>query len=98
MLIYMLIHFQDPILDIDIGLDGRDKELCKPLLQLFNETKSHAEIRSALKEFLDAKNQKKSNLIEAALHPIIVNLVSTLGEKVYSSSIWNRIKAGDIEG
>jgi hypothetical protein len=98
MLIYRLIHFHNPISDIDIGLDGRDKELCKPLLQLFNETRSHAEIRSALKEFLDAKNQKKSNLIEAALHRIIVNLVSTLGEKVYSSDIWNRIKAGSIEG
>jgi hypothetical protein len=98
MLIYRIVHFQDPILDIDIGLDGRDKELCKPLLQLFNETESHAQIRSALKEFLDAKNQKKSNLIEAALHPIIVNLVSALGEKVYSSDIWNRIKAGAIEG
>jgi hypothetical protein len=36
MLIYRLIHFHDPIPDIDIGLDGRDKELCKPLLQLFN--------------------------------------------------------------
>ena len=47
---------------------------------------------------MDTKNQKKSNLIEAALHPIIVNLVSAFGEKVYSSDIWNRIKAGAIEG
>jgi hypothetical protein len=62
------------------------------------ETESYAEIKFALKEFLDAKNQKKSNLIEAALHPIIVNLVSAFGEKVYSSAIWNRIKAGAIEG
>ena len=30
MLIYRLIHFKDPIPDIDIGLEGRDKELCKP--------------------------------------------------------------------
>ena len=58
MLIYRLIHFHDPIPDIDIGLDGRDKELCKPILQLFNNTESYAEIKSALQEFLDAKNQK----------------------------------------
>jgi hypothetical protein len=32
MLVYRLVHFDDAILDIDIGLDGRDKELCKPLL------------------------------------------------------------------
>lgn len=98
MLIYRLIHFHDAIPDIDIGLDGRDKELCKPLLQLFNEMQSYAEIKSASKEFRDAKNQKKSNLLEAALHPIIVNLLSALAEKVYSSDIWNRIKVGAIEG
>jgi hypothetical protein len=38
MLVYRLIHFHDPIHDIDTGLDGRDKELCKPLLQLFYNT------------------------------------------------------------
>jgi hypothetical protein len=51
-----------------------------------------------LKDFLDAKNQKKSNPIEAALHPIIVNLVSAFGEKVQSSTIGDRIKTGAIEG
>jgi hypothetical protein len=78
MLVYRLIHFKDPIHDIDIGLDGRDKELCKPLIQLFNNKNvgSENEIRTALLRFLNAKNQKKGNLIEAALHPIIVNLVS----------------------
>ncbi len=40
MLIYRLIHFTDSIPDIDIGLDGRDKELCKPLIQLFCNTVS----------------------------------------------------------
>jgi hypothetical protein len=38
MLMYRLIHFSDPIQDIDIGFDGRDKELCKPTIQLFYNT------------------------------------------------------------
>ncbi|MFL6458808.1 MAG: hypothetical protein ACJ71G_17805 [Nitrososphaeraceae archaeon] len=74
MLVYRLIHFKDAIPDIDIGLDGRDKELCKPLLQLFDNAESYPEIRATLQKFLDAKNQKKSNLIEAALLPLIVNI------------------------
>jgi hypothetical protein len=61
------------------------------LLQSFNETESYAEIRFALKQFLDAKNQKKSNLLEAALHPVIANLVSALGEKVYSTDVGIRL-------
>src|SRR5919108_5979848 len=43
-------------------------------------------------------NQRKSNLIEAALHPIIVNLVSIHGSKeLYASQIWSSI-IGNIEG
>ncbi len=98
MLIYRLIHFHYAIPNMDTGLEGRDKELCKPLLQLFNHTRSYTDVKSALQEFLDTKNQRKSNLIEAALHPIIVNLVSAFGEKVYNSTIWDRITAGAIEG
>jgi hypothetical protein len=97
-LVYRLIHFRDPILDIDIGLDGRDKELCKPLLQLFDNTESYVWIKWALQKFLDAKNQKKGNLIEAALHPIIVNLVSGNGNEVRASNIWDDITSGTIEG
>ncbi len=93
MLAYRLLHSKDPIPDVDIGLDGRDKELCKPLIQLFNNTSSKKIIRSALQSFLDLKNQRKSNLIEAALHPIIVNLVSQYGSRELTvNQIWSSIK------
>lgn len=92
MLVYRLLHFKDPIPDVDIGLDGRDKELCKPLIQLFNNTASKQIIRSALQNFLDLKNQRKSNLIEAAMHPIIVNLVSECGRELTASQVWSSIK------
>ncbi|MGB8024527.1 MAG: hypothetical protein WCF06_09435 [Nitrososphaeraceae archaeon] len=32
------MHFKDPIADIDIGVNGRDKELAKPVMQLFYNT------------------------------------------------------------
>jgi hypothetical protein len=47
MLIYRLIHFTDSIPDIDIGVDGRDKELCKPVIQLFYGSESHAKMQRA---------------------------------------------------
>ena len=49
MLIYRLIHFADPITDIDIGLQGRDKELCKPIIQLFYKTRAQNEIEGVFK-------------------------------------------------
>ena len=70
----------------------------QPLLQLFDNTESYVWIKWALQKFLDAKNQKKGNLIEAALHPIIVNLVSGNGNEVRASDIWDNITSGTIEG
>jgi hypothetical protein len=96
MLIYRLIHFKDPIPDIDIEVDGRDKELCKPIIQLFYNTSVQKEIESALQKFLNLKNQRKENAIEAALFPIIINLVSIYGREVYASKIWEMITTGTI--
>jgi hypothetical protein len=97
MLVYRLVHFSDPIQDIDIGLDGRDKELCKPTIQLFYNTKSQLEIEAALQKFLLQKNQRKETTIEAALCPIIANEISQYGNEQSASRLWQSIK-DSIEG
>jgi hypothetical protein len=96
-LIYRLIHFKDPICDIDVGLDGRDKELCKPVIQLFYNTEAQKEIESALQKFMHSKNQRKENTLEAILYPIIANLISQYGSEISVAQIWDSIK-DNIEG
>jgi predicted RNase H-related nuclease YkuK (DUF458 family) len=69
LLIYKLIHFKDPFVEVDIGLDGRDEELCKPLLQLFYalgaSEETQKEIEQTLQHFLNIKNKRKQNSREA---------------------------------
>ena len=48
LLIYRMLHFYDYYDDIDTGLKGRNKELCKPLLQIFFKSKYFEEVKSAL--------------------------------------------------
>jgi hypothetical protein len=94
MLIYRLAHYLEPIPDIDIGLEGRDKELCKPLRQLFWSSKDdHAknEIENALDQFLKKKKQNKKNMFEVALLPTIAKLISTYGLELRASLIWQSI-------
>ena len=67
LLIYRLIHFKDDIPDIDIGIIGRDKELIKPTLQLFQDTKSKDQLIAAFQTILDLKNQRKGASLEAQL-------------------------------
>jgi hypothetical protein len=94
LLVYRLVHFNDLIaVDIDIGLEGRDKELCKPLLQLFHGTKAYPKVKSSLESFLNKKNKRKKNtVIDSVLYEIIVNLVSSKGDKIYNAEIWQAIR------
>ncbi len=73
---YRLIHIKDPYKEITIGVDGRDEELCKPLLQLLyslgaSPEKTLTEIERTLEHFLINKNKRKNDSLEASIYPIV---------------------------
>ena len=92
LLVYRLKHFKDPIPDLDIGVEGRDKELVKHSIQLFHGCKSLNEVQETLQYFLDLKNEKKESTIESILLQIVANLVKHNGSEISSKSIWNEFK------
>jgi hypothetical protein len=92
MLIYRLLHFKDPISDVNVGVTGREKELSKPVIQLFYNTKVQKEVEEVLQRFLEEKSDRKGTGIEAALHPISVNLVSAYGNEISVGQLWQAIR------
>ena len=99
LIIYRLVHFKDAVIDIDIGLRRRNRELVKPILQLFcnAEPQIQREIASTLEGFLKAKQARRENTIEAALYPIITNLISEhRSRELQASQIWGTIIGGNI--
>ncbi|HEX7179458.1 MAG TPA: hypothetical protein VF220_06995 [Nitrososphaeraceae archaeon] len=101
LLIYKLIHFKDPLVEVDIGLDGRDEELCKPLLQLFYalgaSEETQKEIEQTLQHFLNIKNNRKQNSREALIYPIVANIISKYGLNIGTGIIWQEI-TDSLEG
>jgi len=91
MLVYRLIHFRDPVVDLDIGLKRRNRELCKPYIRLFYGTEARKEIEQTFQTLIDLKNGRKAKSIEAILIPVIINLVEDKGNQVTSNVIWNYI-------
>jgi hypothetical protein len=95
LLVYKLKHFKDPYKEVDIGLDGRDEELCKPLLQLFctlgAREETIKELEETLQHFIDIKNNRKQTSQEAVIYPIIINAISKYGNEIASSQLWNEI-------
>ena len=76
LLMYRLVHFNDPIPDIDIGIIGRDKELVKPTLQLFQNTKTLPKLVENFQIILDLKNGRKRTALYSALLNIASNLIT----------------------
>ena len=88
LLVYRLRHFKDPFSDINIGVEGRDKELVKYSIQLFYGCKCLEEVEDTLQYFLDTKNEKKESTIESILLSIVANLVKYNGPHITSKTIW----------
>jgi hypothetical protein len=101
LLIYKLVHYKDPLKEVDIGLDGRDEELCKPLLQLFYSLGSSNELQKELEQtlhhFLNTKNKRKQISKEAILYPIVANAISKNGLRMNVGQLWQEI-INSIEG
>jgi hypothetical protein len=72
--IYRLVHFEGEIIDIETGIEGRDKELCKPILQLFYNKRSQKRIERIFEILLDEKNDRKANSLERDVLEVVVTL------------------------
>ena len=81
---YRLYHFKDEIPDIDIGIIGRDKELVKPTLQLFHDTKSQAQLVETFQTILDLKNSRKATSQHAALLDVVISAIPNIDEPIPS--------------
>lgn len=95
LIMYRLVHIKDPYKEISIGLDGRDEELCKPLLQLFYtlgaSEETLKELEETLQSFLDTKNKRKGQTLEAVIYPIVLDAVAKHGERITSTELWHLI-------
>lgn len=96
LLAYRILHIKDRYKEVNVGLDGRDEELCKPLLQLFYtlgaSEETRRELEKALQYFLDIKNNRKGDSLEATLYPIVVDAVNNLGRDSISISEYDEDK------
>lgn len=97
LLVFRLVNQNAPIPDIKLNIKNRDKQLCKPLLRLFQDSKYFSEIASTLSKLLAEKRQRKSDTLDARLFQIVVNLVGLQGLELDNKTIWESVKS-NIEG
>ena len=77
--------------DIQLSIKNRDKQLCKPVLRLFKNTKAVDEIVKALSKFLAEKNNKKLNSLDSYLYSVISDLVKDENTEIPNEILWKII-------
>jgi hypothetical protein len=97
--IYRMIHFNDRIENIDLGLTGRNKELVKPYLQLFSsfqteeDKQTYHELENTFHTLIEIKNRKKNSSLEYALIPLVLELMEeSKSNKIRFSDLWDRMQ------
>lgn len=92
LLIFRILNHDKPIPDIHLSLKNREKQLCKPLLRLFQDSKVIGDILNCLTKFIIEKRNKKLDSLDSVLYSIVSDLVkSSNGFKISNEEIWTII-------
>jgi hypothetical protein len=104
LLVYRLLHYDEPIPDIRLNIKNRDKQLCKPLVRLFQNTKAVKEILKCLTKLLVEKKERKANTLKARVYSIVTSLAEEVEQAslnndvvLTSAEIWTKVTE-EIEG
>ncbi len=93
LLVYRIMHYDDKVPDIELSITNRDKQLCKPLIRLFNNTKAQEEIVVSLSKFLAEKNNKKLDSFDAYLYSMVSDIVKEENTPVSNEVLWSTISS-----
>jgi hypothetical protein len=97
LLIYRLIHHHKPISDIKVKLQGREKQLWKPLLRSFHDDgpNTYELLNKVVIEYVEKHREQKSHTHTAFVVRLILHLIENINEpdkKLQTSDIWQSYK------
>lgn len=97
LLLYRLIHYHKAIPDINTKLQGREKQLWKPLLRAFHNGSNTFELlEKVVIEYVEKHREQKSHTHTAFVVRLILHLIDKVEEtekKLETSVIWKEYKA-----
>jgi hypothetical protein len=93
LLMYRLLHYSDPIPNINLNLVNREKQLFKPVIRVFQKTQTLSELLPVISKYVSDKRQKNTDSYHATLFKIVKDIVNTKGLELDSMEIVNDILA-----
>jgi hypothetical protein len=94
LLIVRLLHFHSVIPDIKLNIKGREKQLFKPVLRIFQNTETLAELLPVISNYVIQKREANYSSLHAFLYRAIEDLISDRQTtQLESGFIWEYIRS-----
>ena len=86
---FRLLHYHDPLPNIELTRKTREKQLCKPLLRLFQNARCKEEIGKAPADMVAQKRGLKRDTLEAKILDVVSRMIEQNEKKREQRDIIN---------
>jgi len=90
---YSLLHCFDKIQNINLNITNREKQLFKPLLRLFQGTKTQDYLFKIISHFVNKRRKQNIDSLLAFLYKILDDMVKEDNQVIGSGVIWETVKS-----
>ena len=94
---YRLLDHGHKFPDIKLDLTGREKQLFKPILRLFQKTRTQKELEPIISDYINDRRAGNVDSLHAYLYKIITGLIKVHGYQLTNKQIWVKITE-DLDG
>jgi hypothetical protein len=95
--IYRLLDCDHRFPDIKLDLTGREKQLFKPILRLFQKTETQKELEPIISDYINDRRAGNVDSLHAYLYKVITELIKIHGYQLTNKQIWTKITE-DLDG
>jgi hypothetical protein len=89
-----LLHFNEKIPDIKLNIKGREKQLFKPVLRVFQNTKTLNELLPVVSKYVAQKREANFSTLHALLYRAIKDMIKEQDKtELASRFVWDNVKA-----
>jgi hypothetical protein len=94
LLVYRLLHFHDKIPDIKLNIENREKQLFKPIVRIFQNSKEVLdELLPVISNYVSQKRESNADTLTARIYQLIKTMIQEINSaELESSKIWEKVK------
>src|SRR5918993_803016 len=91
LLIYKLLHFHDKIPDIQLNIDNREKQLFKPIVRIFQNSKDVLdELLPVISNYVSQKRESNADSLHSRIYQLINRMIKDENStQLGSAKIWD---------